>query len=89
LSLVRPDRISSPITRMPAVTISLIVAPTRAACYVVFGRNRVLGQDLDVGSDFAAEMSSRKLFFRQPARCPRQMIGINPYRAGVTLATIL
>jgi hypothetical protein len=25
------------------------------------------GQDLDVVPDFAAEMSSRKLFFRQPA----------------------
>jgi hypothetical protein len=27
LSLVRPDRISSPITNMPAVTISLMTTP--------------------------------------------------------------
>src|SRR5579859_2134916 len=63
LSLVRPDRISSPITRIPAVTISLIISPSRG----LSDRNYFPGQGLDVEANFAAEMSSRKLFFQQSA----------------------
>src|ERR1700694_543300 len=62
LSLVRPDRISSPITRIPAVTISLMTSPRPA--FVTLPR-----QHLEV-TGFAAETSNGKPVFQAKPRPP-------------------
>src|ERR1700730_16636309 len=59
LSLVRPDRISSPITRIPAVTMSLMTSPRRALPYPC------LANPLK-SRGFAVEISTEQPFFQAP-----------------------
>src|ERR1700704_3297908 len=65
LSLVRPDRISSPITRMPAVTISFMTSPRRLVHVPAKGTPADICSGNPLKSwVFAAEISTGQPFFR-------------------------
>src|ERR1700688_4709149 len=87
LSLVRPDRISSPITRMPAVTISLITSPCSSHRRSLVPLTLLI-QRLEVTA-FCSRISHPAATFSGTRDTRKyQMPRGNAYRAGPGLATI-
>src|SRR3954464_1671 len=80
LSLVRPDRISWPITRMDAVTISVmsqfLILPEPCPGAVL------------MSSGYADQTCSVQPFFKAARRQPCELPTADAYRAGAALATI-